>query len=122
MVLLSILIFFDELIYFWKIYVCISSLFCYHPLWNTLSGNICSELQSNYTITKSFIIRLLKLNVEKNGFSFIQSYQFHSSLLSDGRNMAGQSQRLFRMSKSVIDRFLKKKRELRAVFSLRVQD
>lgn len=35
------------------------------PLWNTLSGNICSELQSNYTITKSFIIRSLKWNVEK---------------------------------------------------------
>lgn len=52
------------------------------PLWNTLSGNICSELQSNYAITKSFIIRLLKLNVEKIWFSFIESYQFHSNLLS----------------------------------------
>lgn len=52
------------------------------PLWNTLSGNICSELQSNYAITKSFIIRLLKLNVEKIWFSFIQSYQFHFNLLS----------------------------------------
>lgn len=61
------------------------------PLWNNFSGSICSGLQSNYAITKTFIIRLLKLNVEKNWFSFIQSYQFHSSLLSAWLKKHGRS-------------------------------
>lgn len=94
------------------------------PLWNTLSGNICSELQSNYTITKSFIMRLLKLNVEKK-FDFPLSNHINFIPVcspTDWRNMAGQSQRLFRISKSGIDQFLRKKRKLRAAFSLRVQD
>lgn len=64
----------------WGLYLLVSLMQLFP--WNTLSRNICSKLQSNYNITKSFIITLLNLNVKKFDFP-IQSFQFNFRLLHD---------------------------------------
>lgn len=72
-----------------------------------LSRNICSQLQSNYNITKSFIIALLKQNVKK--FDFPPSNHFNLILgycMIDWGTLAGQSLPVFVVPKALLRKLL----------------